>query len=120
MAFTRNNIGQTSTFERSGATTFASTPNFQVFEVVNGTSNFSLNNKWTLHTELGSNPNLKFKYNGTTLLEITSSGLGNIVMPSLKLSENSALPNYVGYNNGDVVKVQGHLYVLTGGSNSDN
>lgn len=120
MAFTRNNTGQTSTFERSGATTFASTPNFQVFEVVNGTSNFSLNNKWTLHTELGLSPNLKFKYNGTTMLELTSSGIGNIKMTSLRLSDNSGLPSFAGYHNGDVIKAQGHLYVLTGGSNTGN
>ena len=118
MAFTRTDTGQTTSFTRDGATTFQSTPGFQIFNVVSGPSSFSLNNKWTLHTELGTTPNLKFKYNGNTMLELTNNGVNNLLMPSVTLTNNSSSPSTSGYYNGDIVKVQGELYILTGGNNN--
>jgi|GEM_PF-4475110 len=118
MAFTRTDTGQTRSFTRDGATTFQSTPGFQVFNVVNSPSTFSLNNKWTLQTELGTTPNLKFKYNGNTMLELTGDGVNKLLMPNVTLTNNSSSPSTTGYYNGDVVKVQGDLYVLTGGNNN--
>lgn len=117
MAFTRDNLGQTTSFTRSGATSFQSTPNFQVFNVTDNQSTFSLNNKWTIHTQMGTSPSLEFKYNNSTLLEITNNGIGSLTMPSLKLSNLSGLPNYSGYSTGDMIKASGELYVLIDDNN---
>lgn len=120
MAFTRDNLGTSSSFTRSGAVTAVDTPNFQVFNVVSGPSTFSLNNKWSITSQFGSNPKLQFKYNNITMLELTNAGINNITMPSLKLNHNSGFPSYSGHLNGDVVKVNGELYVLAGGDNIGN
>jgi|5_EtaG_2_1085323.scaffolds.fasta_scaffold01256_6 hypothetical protein len=117
MAFTRDNIGQTTSFTRSGATTFQSTPNFQIFNVTDTTSNFSLNNKWTISTIGGTSASLTFKYNNTTMLELTENGVGSLVMPALKLNNLGGLPNFAGYAIGDIVKTGGELYVLIDNEN---
>lgn len=117
MAFTRDNTGQTTSFTRSGATTFQSTPNFQIFSVTDNVSSFSLNNKWTIHTEASVSPKLTFKYNNSTMLELTENGISDLITPALKLTNLSGLPNYAGYNIGDIIKTSGELYVLI--DNSD-
>ena len=121
MAFTRSNLGKSSSFTRSGAITVVDTPNFQVFNVVSGPSTFSLNNKWSITSEFGNNPKLQFKYENITMLELTNAGINNITMPTLKLNHKSSLPNLIGntgYFNGDMVKVNGELYILADGSNN--
>jgi hypothetical protein len=112
MAFTRSNTGQTSSFTRSGATSFVSTPNFQVFSVTDSPSSFSLSNNWIISTESGSSPKLNFKYNGNTILEVTSTGISNATFPYLRLNTNNTLPTTVSYNAGDLINKQGSIYVL--------
>ena len=90
MAFTRDNTGQTTSFTRSGATTFQSTPNFQIFSVTDNVSSFSLNNKWTIHTEASVSPKLTFKYNNSTMLELTENGISDLI---------TCLSNDFGYEN---------------------
>ena len=41
-------------------------------------------------------------------------------MPSLKLSNKAGLPTVSNYDQGDMVKVNSQLYVLTGGNNNEN
>lgn len=120
MAFTRDNLGQTQSFTRDGASTFQSTPNFQLFNTTQGAATFSLNNSWTIKSFRGTNPSITFNYNDNIMLEITSQGVGTIVQPSLKLSNNSGFPAFANYYNGDLVKVQGTLYMLVEGSNNPN
>ena len=114
MAFTRSDLGQTSSFTRSGATSFISTPNFQVFEVTDSATSFSLSNNWVLETGGGGGvtPFLNFKYNGNSMLEVTTAGITNLLLPSLKLKNNNGLPNTSGYAVGDVVKASSRLYLL--------
>lgn len=112
MAFTRSDLGQTNSFTRSGASTFVSTPNFQVFQVADGPTSFSLSNNWVLTTQAGTSPTLNFKYSGNSILELTSTGVANLTLPSLKLNNNSQLPSTAQYSAGDMVKKQGDLFVL--------
>jgi|9_EtaG_2_1085328.scaffolds.fasta_scaffold01094_7 hypothetical protein len=120
MAFTRDNLGQTSSFTRNGATTFSSTPNFRVFEGIKGAATFSLSNDWTITSVGGSTPKLNFNYNGVNFFEITSAGVGNITLDYLRMNDNTSTPNANAHIEGDLIKINGELYVNVGQTGEQN
>tara|TARA_Y100000401_G_C8317791_1_gene223539 strand:+ start:185 stop:559 length:375 start_codon:yes stop_codon:yes gene_type:complete len=124
MAFTRSNINSNPSFTRDGAVRSAAIPGFEIFTPSVGEfSTFSLGKNWTLTTEVGNSPSLNFKYNGDSVLELSTAGIVNLSLPSLKLNDNQTLPLASGYNEGDLIKKSGVLYVLiddgTPGNNPD-
>jgi len=120
MAFTRGNLGTTTTFTRDGSTTSFTTPNFQVFEVVKGNNTFSLGEGWTLQTSPGNNPSLKFYYGSESILHLSNTGVQNLTLGKLSLQNKSLPPNTLGYSEGDLIKADGELYVLIGSEQEQN
>ena len=121
MAFTRSSINNTKTFARDGAVSITAIPGFEIFTPSTGeSSTFSLGKNWTLTTQVGNSPKLNFKYNGNSILELTSTGISALILPSLKLASNSQLPATGTYSDGDVVKSQGKLYMLVDTGNEEN
>ena len=107
MAFTRQNINQTSSFSRTGAVTTLSTPAFQVFSIDKTSTNYSLGDKWNILIN-SSSQTLDFNYDGSSVLRLESSGFS---LSSVILTESSSFPlNPV---NGTLLHVNNELYIYT-------
>lgn len=89
MAFTRQNLGSTSTFTRDGALSeTTSTPPFQIFQKSITNSVYSLGGTWKIDQNSATRE-LKFLSNNTPILTLTPSG-ATFTLKQLKLPSYSA------------------------------
>ena len=101
MAFTRQNVGQNSTFTRSGAVQSVSVPGFQVFNVDTASTNYSLGSNWSIKINTTLNT-LSFNYYNSPKLTVSESGfqLSSFILPSVSsLPESPSEGTLVRHNN---------------------
>ena len=121
MAFTRDDISTVQTFTRDGATTSIAPPSFNVFNTTQGPTTFSLGPDWSIRSvskgcQGNETATLEFKIRGTSKLTITDTGIEQFTMDKLSLGPRASEPaTNVGYTQGDLIKVNGVLFVLSGG-----
>lgn len=111
MAFSRQNTGSTSTFIRDGAlTSTTNIPPFQIFQTSTASSTYSLGGTWKISIDHSADT-LKFLNNNSSVLTIGTTGIQGVVNTALKLGNNAEQPTLSLYENGDMVKIQGELYI---------
>ena len=118
MSFNRSNISTSYTFTRNGAVESTSTPNFQVFDTTANQTLFSLGPDWKVETSTGTNAFLDFRYKGSSKLRITDLGV-SFDMDKLSLGNRSSAPATVYHSEGDLIKIDGKLFVLQGSNNNN-
>lgn len=109
MAFTRKNISTTSTFSRNGAIVESvKFPSQRVWKSTSdpNTKSWDLGQNWSITTAVDS---LKFKFQGTNTFELS---LGGLSLGALSLTNFSSEPSVSAYSIGDMIKVDGKLFVL--------
>jgi len=112
MAFTRQNIGSTQTFSRNGAIQTSTSPSFQIFNVDASATNYSLGSSWSISIN-NTNNTLSFNNNNNSVLTIGSTGIQGLTNDSLKLGNNTNAPSLSSFTDGDMVKINGELYIRT-------
>lgn len=112
MAFTRQNIGSTQTFSRNGAIETSTAPAFQIFNVDASSTQYSLGSSWSISIN-NTNNTLSFNNNNNSVLTIGSTGIQGITNNSLQLGNNTSEPSLSSFSNGDMVKINGELYIRT-------
>tara|TARA_B100001094_G_C18162333_1_gene790057 strand:- start:1458 stop:1793 length:336 start_codon:yes stop_codon:yes gene_type:complete len=109
MAFTRKNISTTSTFSRNGAIVESvAFPSQRVWKSTSdpNTKSWDLGQNWSITTAADS---LKIKFQGTNTLAL---GLGGLSLGSLSLTNFASEPSVSSYSVGDMIKIDGKLFVL--------
>ena len=109
MAFTRKNISTSSNFSRNGAVIETITfPSQRVWKSTSdpNTKSWDLGQSWSITT---AGTSLKFKFQGSNALTLSTTGLS---LGALSLTNLSNSPSVSNYSLGDVVKVNGELFVL--------
>ena len=110
MAWTRQSTN-TSTFTTDGNTTTTSTPGFTLWTPGADSTEkvWELGNSWTANAA-NDGSYLRFKYQDTSVFELTPSGFASAKTRSITLT---ALPDIddASYSNGDIINYSGVLYV---------
>lgn len=89
MAFTRQNLGQTSSFTRDNAVlNTVVNPAFTTFRADTNSTNYSLGNDWSIKIDTNLNQ-LSFNYRNDSKLTLSESGFS---LSSVILPEQSSLP----------------------------
>ena len=110
MAFTRQTINNVSTFDTGGGIELISNPEFSIWTNLTDLYNFiwEIGGGWRVQVDADDN-SLAYNYNDVDVLTISTTGIS---YASLDLTPFVSNPSTAGYNEGDVINVNGALYVL--------